>query len=66
MVILTIKVNPYISDKFSLTIYNILLRYYIIPSLNRYLDSVTKGIKFYLENGKKIEHNQFGSHKWFS
>jgi hypothetical protein len=66
MTILTIKVNPYISDKFSLTIYNILLRYYIIPSLNRYLDSVTKGIKFYLENGKIIEHNQFGSHKWFS
>lgn len=66
MVMLTIKVNPYISDKFSLTIYNLLLRFYIIPSLNKYLDSVTKGIKFYLENAKMIEHNQFGSHKWFS
>jgi hypothetical protein len=63
---LTIKVNPYISDKFSLTVYNLLLRFYIIPSLNKYLDSVTKGIKFYLENAKIIEHNQFGSHKWFS
>ena len=64
--ILIIKVNPYISDKFSPIIYRLLLITYILPSLKKYLNSVTKGIKFYLENGIAIKNNQFGSHKWFS
>ena len=66
VVILTIKVNPYISDKFSLSIYNLVLRFYIIPSLKKYLNCVTKGIKFYLESGNIVKHNQFGLHRWFS
>ena len=66
VVILTIKVNPYISDKFSLSIYNLALRFYIIPSLKKYLNCVTKGIKFYLESGNMVKHNQFGLHRWFS
>ena len=66
VVILTIKVNPYISDKFSLSIYNLVLKFYIIPSLKKYLNCVTKGIKFYLESGNMVKHNQFGLHRWFS
>ena len=66
VVILTIKVNPYVSDKFSSSVYNLMLRFYIIPSLKKYLNCVTKGIKFYLESGNMVKHNQFGLHRWFS
>ena len=66
MVILTIEVTPYVSDKFTLKTYNLVLKFYIIPLLKKYLNCVTKGIKFYLESGKIIKHNQFGSHRWFS
>ena len=62
MVILTIEVTPYVSDKFTFKVYNLVLKYYIIPSLRKYLNCVTKGVKFYLESGKIIKHNQFGSH----
>ena len=66
MVILSIKVTPYVSKKFSLKIYNLLLKFYILPLLKRYLKNVLRGIKFYLEDGKVVKHNQFGSHSWFS
>ena len=66
VVILTIEVTPYVSDKFTLKVYNLVLKFYIIPSLKKYLNCVTKGIKFYLESGKIVKHNQFGSHRWFS
>ena len=66
MVILTIEVTPYVSDKFTFKVYNLVLKYHIIPSLKKYLNCVTKGVKFYLESGKIIKHNQFGSHRWFS
>ena len=65
-IVLTIEVTPYVSDKFTLKIYNLVLKFYIIPSLKKYLNCVTKGIKFYLESGKIVKHNQFGSHRWFS
>ena len=65
-IILTIKVTPYVTDKFSLIIYNILLIVYILPLLKKYLNNVTKGIQFYLEKGKVVKHNQFGKHIWFS
>ena len=66
VVFLSIEVTPYVSDKFTLKIYNLVLKFYIIPSLKKYLNCVTKGIKFYLESGKIVKHNQFGSHRWFS
>lgn len=66
VVILTIEVTPYVSNKFTLKIYNLILKFYIIPSLKKYLNCVTKGIKFYLESGKIVKPNQFGLHRWFS
>ena len=66
MTILTIKVTPYVSEKFYLKIHNLLLIIYILPLLRKYLNNVTKGIKFYLENEIVVKHNQFGKHKWFS
>ena len=64
MTILTIKVTPYVSDKFYLKIHNLLLIIYILPLLRKYLNNVTKGIKFYLENEIVVKHNQFGK-QWF-
>jgi len=36
------------------------------PSLNRYLDAVLKGLEWFINSGKPVRKNQFGSHKWFS
>ena len=63
---LTIKVTPYISKKFHFLIYIALLKIYVIPSLKKYLNNVTKGLKFFIEKGTPVKQNQFGKHKWFS
>ena len=63
---LSIKVTPYISEKYHLITYNFLLIFYILPLLKKYLNSVTKGTKYYLEEGLSVKQNQFGKHKWFS
>ena len=61
-----LKVTPYISEKYHLITYNFLLIFYILPLLKKYLNCVTKGIKFYLEEGLSVKQNQFGKHRWFS
>ena len=63
---LSIKVTPYISEKYHSIIYNFLLIFYVLPLLKKYLNCVTKGIKFYLEEGLSVKQNQFGKHRWFS
>ena len=63
---LTIKVTPYISKKFHFLIYIALLKIYVFPSLKKYLNNVTKGLKFFIEKGTPVKQNQFGKHKWFS
>ena len=40
--------------------------FYIRPMLRKYLNSVLKGFQVYIMQGKPIQKNQFGSHKWFS
>ena len=37
-----------------------------LPLLKKYLNSVTEGIKYYLEEGTSVKQNQFGKHRWFS
>ena len=39
---------------------------YLFSQCYKYLRSVTDGLKYYLENDKKIKKNQFGTHRWFS
>ena len=63
---LSIRVTPYISEKYHLITYNFLLIFYILPLLKKYLNSVSNGIKYYLEEGLSVKQNQFGKHKWFS
>ncbi len=65
-VVLSIIVTPYISKKYNKVLSFMLMKIYVIPLLNYYLENVTKGIKSYVENGIPIKKNQFGKHKWFS
>ena len=36
------------------------------PQLRKYLSSVLKGFNYYIMEGKPVQKNQFGTHKWFS
>lgn len=36
------------------------------PQLRRYLNSVLKGLDWFITRGKPVQRNQFGAHPWFS
>jgi hypothetical protein len=38
----------------------------IVPSYKKYYKSLLRGLKFYVETGKKVRRNQFGNHKKYS
>ena len=69
-----VKMVEYKNNLVGLDIYNkgnkklnwIPFKIFIQPMLKKYLSSVTDGLKYYLENNKKIKKNQFGTHMWFS
>ncbi|MBL6670003.1 MAG: SRPBCC family protein [Flavobacteriaceae bacterium] len=63
---LTIKITPYKSSKFSSPFLTLFMFINILPRLKKYLNHVTRGFKYYLETGKTIQRNQFGTHDWFS
>ncbi len=63
---LNINVFPYKSNKFNSFFYPIIFYVYIRPKLKKYLKCVLLGLKFYLNNNKKVVKNQFGKHSWFS
>ena len=63
---LIINVFPYKTDKINSLLYPFVFHFYIKPKLKSYLKSVLKGLKFYLNNNKKVVNNQFGKHSWFS
>ena len=39
---------------------------YIKLSIQKYINHVVKGFKFFIETGNKVHSNQFGKHSWFS
>ena len=63
---INISVSPYLFN--SGNKYLNVLPYYLItrPFLLSYLESVTSGLKYYLEQGKTVTKNQYGKHIWFS
>ena len=63
---ITISVFPYLYNKGNKKLNWIPFKIFIQPMLNKYLSSVTDGLKYYLENDKRIKKNQFGTHRWFS
>jgi len=44
----------------------ILLTFYVLPLIGRYLESVLKGFKYFIETGSSVSKNQFGSNSLFS
>lgn len=44
----------------------ILRRLVVGPMLRRYLQSVIKGVEWFVVRGEPVAANQFGSHPWFS
>ena len=54
-VLLSIIVTPYISKKYNRVLSFLLMKVYVIPLLNKYLENVTKGIKDYVEEGIPIK-----------
>ena len=64
--IINITVSPYLFNSgnkyFNMLPYHLVTR----PFLLSYLESVTSGLKYYLEHGKRVAKNQYGKHIWFS
>lgn len=62
----TISVFPYSSSKISKYFYPIINIIIVKPKLRKYLQSVLKGLKYYLDTNFRVRKNQFGKHAWFS
>jgi hypothetical protein len=63
---LTITIYPYFLSNYPKIISALPYKLYIQPKLEKYLESVLKGINWYLEKGEKVPRNAFGKHSWFS
>ena len=63
--IIKITAKPYLPYKYNfinVIVFNVYVKYV----LQSYLNSVVKGLKYYLESNKTVLHNQFGKHIWYS
>ena len=63
---LNITVYPHVYSNRNKITYFIIHTFFINPGLKKYLNSVLKGYKWYLENKQSVPRNHFGKHKWFS
>ncbi len=63
---LKITVYPYYLSKYPKLVMPLINLFVIGPQLRKYLSSVLKGFNYYLMEGKPVQKNQFGTHKWFS
>jgi len=63
---LKITVYPHVFSNRNKFSYFLIHTFFINPGLKKYLNSVLKGYKWYLENKQTVPRNQFGKHKWFS
>ena len=64
--IITISIWPYLFNKGNKVFNFFPFQLFVRPSLEKYLFSVLKGLKYFLENDKVVKKNQFGKHSWFS
>ncbi len=63
---LKITIYPHDIIKYSNIIKSLINSLYVRPMLHKYLSSVLKGFQFHIIQGKPVQKNQFGTHKWFS
>lgn len=64
--ILSITVYPYLLASAPKAISYLPFHGWIKPRLQTYLQSVTGGFEYYLEQKKRVPRNHFGKHPWFS
>ena len=64
--IITISIWPYLFNKGNKAFNYFPFQLFVRPSLEKYLFSVLRGLKYFLENDKVVKKNQFGKHSWFS
>jgi len=63
---LKITVYPYYIGKYPKLVLQFFSLFVIGPQLRKYLSSVLKEFNYYIMEGKPVQNNQFGTHKWFS
>ena len=63
---LKITIYPHDINKYPNFVKPLIYIFYIRPMLRKYLTSVLKGFQVYIVQGKPIQKNQFGAHRWFS
>ena len=64
--IINISVSPYLFNSGNKFINIVPYRFITRPFLISYLESVTSGLKYFIEQGKIVSKNQYGKHIWFS
>lgn len=63
---LRISVHPYLLRDLPAPLRWVPHVLYVRPMLRKYLDSVTRGVDWYLSRGEPVSNDQFGRHAWFS
>lgn len=63
---LRITVYPHALQKMPLVIRWLPYLLWLRPKLRSYLDSVVRGVEWYVTRGEPVSRNQFGKHAWFS
>ena len=66
---LRVRINPDIKNYIPFKnkfIQTLIWFIYIKPMLQSYINHVTKGFSFYIQNEDIVLPNQFGTHRWFS
>ena len=63
---LTVSIYPYMYNSGSKLINFIPFYFFIRPMIQKYINSVMAGLEYYIETGKVVSKNQFGTHSFFS
>ena len=63
---LSITIFPHTVSSYNKITKFFVFNFYIKPHIRKYLNSVTQGLKYYIETKEIVEKDQFGKHKWFS
>ena len=64
---ITINVFPEIAlKKYPKLLRGIIRKIYFLPNMSKYVKSVVKGFKYYIETGLLVKKNQFGYSRMFS
>jgi hypothetical protein len=63
---LRITVHPQVVNGWPMPLAWIPYGFYVRRMLKKYLESVVRGIEWYVVRGEPVPRNQFGGHPWFS